>query len=68
MNSKLIISAVAVLSIAALFSFAIVIGIEQASASTDNEKQGGPKEQKNNGQCKQNFNDNVCKKFHTGSG
>jgi hypothetical protein len=29
---------------------------------------GGPKAERNNGQCKQDFNSNVCKKFHTGSG
>lgn len=29
---------------------------------------GGPKSEKNYGQCKQDFNSNPCKKFHTGSG
>jgi hypothetical protein len=27
---------------------------------------GGPKAEKNYGQCKQSFNDNPCKNFHTG--
>lgn len=28
---------------------------------------GGPKGEKNYGQCKQSFNENPCKKFHTDS-
>jgi hypothetical protein len=29
---------------------------------------GGPRAERNNGQCQQDFNSNVCKKFHTGGG
>jgi hypothetical protein len=44
----------------------VIMTSQQALA--DNEHQGGPGGQKNNGQCKQIFNENVCKKKHTGSG
>ena len=30
-------------------------------------KRGGPGDEKNNGQCQQLFNENVCKKKHTGN-
>jgi hypothetical protein len=68
MNTKITVSIFAIITATMLLSFAVVAGINQASAVNDDSKQGGPKAQKNFGQCKQVFNDNPCKKFHTGSG
>ena len=53
------------LVIAATASSAVSIAF--ADPPGEDGKKGGPKDEKNNGQCKQLFNDNVCKKFHTGS-
>ena len=65
MNTK---TALAIFSIVALVTAMMASTVvTTAFAQADNEKQGGPKAQKNNGQCKQEFNDNVCKKFHTGN-
>ena len=71
MNSRLLVS-VAITAAMALVAAAIVSSVpvvpKQAFADPPDEdgKKGGPKDEKNNGQCKQEFNDNVCKKFHTG--
>jgi hypothetical protein len=65
MNTK---TALVVFSIVALVTAMMASTVvTTAFAQSDNEKQGGPKAQKNFGQCKQDFNDNPCKKFHTGS-
>jgi uncharacterized membrane protein len=55
--------------------FAIVAALALATAvvattiiTTNSAFAGGPKSEKNYGQCKQDFNSNPCKKFHTGSG
>jgi hypothetical protein len=71
MNSKLLASIVIVAALA-LVGAAVTSNIpvfpQQAFADPPDEdgKKGGPKDEKNNGQCKEEFNDNVCKKFHTG--
>jgi uncharacterized membrane protein len=48
-------------------ALALVTGVTVASISSQalaqSEKQGGPRAQGSLGQCKQQFNDNVCKKF-----
>jgi hypothetical protein len=44
----------------------VIMTSQQAFA--DNEHKGGPGAQPNYGQCKEIFNENVCKKKHTGSG
>jgi|tagenome__1003787_1003787.scaffolds.fasta_scaffold20306088_1 hypothetical protein len=55
-----------------LVVIAIVLSISLVTASSINTPvlSAGPKQSKNYGQCKQDFNgpDKVCKKFHTGSG
>ena len=65
MNTK---TALAIFSIVALVTAMMASTVvTTAFAQADNEKQGGPKAQQNHGQCKQVFNDNPCKRFHTGS-
>jgi uncharacterized membrane protein len=66
MNTK---TALAIFSIVALVTAMMASTVvSTAFAQADNEKQGGPKAQKNYGDCKEDFNDNVCKREHTGSG
>jgi hypothetical protein len=56
-----------------IFAIATVLTLMVAASSgvsiafADPLGEGGPKDEFNNGQYKQEFNDNVCKKFHTGS-
>ena len=65
MNTK---TALAIFSIVALVTAMMASTVvTTAFAQADNEKQGGPKAQKNFGQCKDNFNDKVCKREHTGN-
>jgi hypothetical protein len=63
-TSLLAVGVAAILAVAALASS--VVSIAFADPPDEDGKKGGPKDEKNNGQCKQEFNDNVCKKFHTG--
>jgi hypothetical protein len=51
--------------VAALTLIAAVVVNTQAFAQPSDDRQGGPKDRPN-GQCKQLFNENVCKKFNTG--
>lgn len=51
--------------VAALTLITAVAVTSQAFAQPSDDRQGGPKDRPN-GQCKQLFNDNVCKKFNTG--
>jgi hypothetical protein len=62
MNTKTYFAIFAVLAAFALVAATTTSIIVQADA------QGGPKAEQNYGQCKQNFNENPCKRFHTGSG
>lgn len=67
MNTK---TALAIFSIVALLtavSASSIASIAFADPPGEDGKKGGPKDEVNNGQCKQEFNTNVCKKFHTGS-
>ena len=63
-------SALLAVGVAAILTFAAlagsVVSIAFADPPDEDGKKGGPKDEKNNGQCKQEFNENVCKKFHTG--
>lgn len=58
------------IGVAAILSVAVTAtglnNIAFAEPPDDDGKRGGPGDEKNNGQCKQEFNDNVCKKKHTG--
>lgn len=63
-TSLLAVGVAAILAVAALASS--VVSIAFADPPGEDGKKGGPKDEVNNGQCKQEFNDNVCKKFHTG--
>jgi hypothetical protein len=73
MNSQLLAPIVIVAAALALVGAAVTsnipIFLQQAFADPPGEdgKKGGPKDEVNNGQCKEEFNENVCKKFHTGS-
>jgi hypothetical protein len=66
MNTK---TALAILSIVALLVAMIATSIVSIAYAVPEEdtKQGGPKAQRNYGDCKEDFNDNVCKREHTGS-
>jgi hypothetical protein len=64
MNSKTMLSMfviVAALTLATAVIATTIITANSAFAA------GGPKAEKNFGQCKQDFNDNPCRNFHTGS-
>jgi hypothetical protein len=67
-QTKTAVAIIAIMTALALVTAATLAGIsDQAFAASG--KQGGPKAQKNNGQCKKTgFNEKVCKKFHTSSG
>lgn len=60
-QSKTILSILAIIMAVSLFAAATVSVSESAFAV------GGPKGEKNYGRCKQSFNENPCKKFHTDS-
>jgi hypothetical protein len=67
MNTK---TALAIFSIVALLTAMTatsIVSIAFASLEDDG-KQGGPKDERNYGDCKGDFPDKVCKKEHTGSG
>jgi hypothetical protein len=67
MNTKSIFAIATVLTLVVAATASSVVSIAFADPPGEDGKKGGPKDEKNNGQCKQEFNDNVCKKFHTGS-
>jgi hypothetical protein len=67
MKTKSIFAIVTVLTLMVAATANSVVSIAFADPPGEDGKKGGPKDEKNNGQCKQEFNDNVCKKFHTGS-
>jgi hypothetical protein len=51
----------------AMLALGIVLVVSLPLATIGNQAfAGGPKDEKNYGQCKETFNDNPCKKFHTG--
>jgi hypothetical protein len=60
MNSNTTLAIFAVLAAMALVGATVTYVVIPADAV------GGPKAEKNYGQCKQNFNDNPCRNFHTG--
>jgi hypothetical protein len=61
MNTKL--SIVVILAITAFVATAATATVLNPAPV---DAQGGPKAERNHGQCKQEFNDNPCKRFHTG--
>jgi hypothetical protein len=65
MNSKTTLSIFAIVTALTLATAVVATTIITANSA---HAEGGPKAEKNNGQCKQDFNEKVCKKFHTGSG
>jgi hypothetical protein len=67
MNTKLMLAMATALTLVVAASASSVVSIAFADPPGEDGKRGGPNDEKNNGQCKQLFNDNVCKKKHTGS-
>ena len=65
MNSKTTLSIFAI--VAALTSATAIVATSVITANSAFAI-GGPKAEKNFGQCKQDFNTKVCKKFQTGGG
>jgi uncharacterized membrane protein len=66
MNTKTTISALAIFSIVALLTAVTassIVSIAFAEPPSDDGKKGGPKDEKNYGLCKKDFNEKVCKKF-----
>ena len=61
MKSNTMLAIFAVLVAMALVGATVTYVVIPADATS-----GGPKAEKNFGQCKQDFNDKPCKKFHTG--
>jgi uncharacterized membrane protein len=63
MNTK---TALAIFSIVALLTAmtaSSIVSMAFAEPPSDDGKKGGPKDEKNYGQCKQDFNENVCQRF-----
>ena len=67
MDTKSIFAIAAVLTLVVAATASSVVSIAFADPPDEDGKKGGPKDEKNNGQCKQEFNENVCKKSHTGN-
>ena len=65
MNSKTTLSIFAIVAVLTLATAVVATSIITANSAF---AAGGPRAERNNGQCQQDFNSNVCKKFHTGSG
>jgi hypothetical protein len=65
MNSKTTLSIFAIVAALTLATAVVATTVINANSAF---AQGGPKAEKNFGQCKQDFNSKVCKKFHTGGG
>ena len=67
MNKTSIFAIATVLTLVIAATANIAVSIAFADPPGEDGKRGGPGDEKNNGQCKQLFNENVCKKKHTGS-
>jgi hypothetical protein len=67
MNKTSIFAIATVLTLVIAATASSAVSIAFADPPGEDGKRGGPNDKKNNGQCKQLFNDNVCKKKHTGS-
>jgi hypothetical protein len=69
MNTKTTKTALAIFSMVALLTAVTASSIASIAFATQEEdgKQGGPKDERNYGDCKGDFNDKVCKREHTGS-
>jgi hypothetical protein len=64
MNSKTMLSVFAMVA-ALILATAAVVATTIITANSAFAV-GGPKAEKNFGQCKKNFNENACRNFHTG--
>jgi hypothetical protein len=67
MNTKSIFAIATVLTLMVAATASSAVSIAFADPPGEDGKKGGPRDEVNNGQCQQEFNENVCKKFHTGS-
>jgi hypothetical protein len=66
MNSQTTKTTLAIFAI--VVALALVTAVVATSTTISNSAfaAGGPKSEKNFGQCKKDFNDNPCRHFHTG--
>jgi len=67
MNTKTAFAIFSIVAVLTAVTASSIVSIAYAAPEEDT-KQGGPGGQKNYGDCKEDFNENVCKKKHTGSG
>ena len=63
MNSKTTLSIFAIVAVLTLATAVVATTVLNANSAF---AQGGPKAEKNFGQCKKNFNEHPCRNFHTG--
>ena len=70
MNTKTTITALAIFSMVALLTAVVASSgvVSPAFAQQTEGKQGGPKAQRNYGDCKDDFKEAKCKDLFTGSG
>ena len=69
MNTKTTITALAIFSMVALLTAVVATSIVHPAFAQQTEgKQGGPKAQRNYGDCKDDFKEAKCKDLFTGSG
>ena len=66
MNTRSIFAIATVLALMVAATASSVVSIAFADPPGEDGKKGGPKDEYSNGQYKQEFNENVCKKFYTG--
>jgi hypothetical protein len=67
MNKTSIFAMATVLTLVIAATASSAVSIAFADPPGEDGKRGGPGDEKNNGQCQQLFNENVCKKKHTGN-
>jgi hypothetical protein len=67
MNTKIALAIATALTLMIAATASSTVSIAFADPPGEDGKRGGPGDEKNNGQCQQLFNENVCKKKHTGN-
>jgi hypothetical protein len=66
MNSQTAKTTLAIFVIVAALALVTAVVATSSSISNSVFAAGGPKSEKNFGQCKKHFNENPCRHFHTG--
>ena len=67
MNKTSIFAIATVLTLVIAATASSAVSIAFADPPGEDGKKGGPKDEKNYGQCKQEFNEKPCRNFKTGS-